>query len=123
MVALRPNGEVSDVSMPTLTGVTRGSCRIERDFAQKIVYVEDACKAVLDAIAKLENCADLSRISVGYFVSISFCHSKPCIDSSRPLTIGAYSSAGSAVSGGASSSYFTHMSRARWLRLYEAGQV
>jgi hypothetical protein len=44
-----------------LTGqpMTRGQWRIEkRDFAQKIVYVEDACKAVLEAIAELEKCTD-----------------------------------------------------------------
>jgi aminoglycoside phosphotransferase (APT) family kinase protein len=47
-----------------LTGkpMTRGSWRIEqRNFAQKIVYVEEACRSVLDAIAALEKCDDLEQ--------------------------------------------------------------
>jgi aminoglycoside phosphotransferase (APT) family kinase protein len=49
-----------------LTGepMTRGRWRIEqRDFAQKIVYVEEACRSVLAAIQKLENTTDRSAIA------------------------------------------------------------
>ena len=49
-----------------LTGqpMTRGQWRIQkRDFAQKIVYVEDACKAVLEAIADLEKCTDPEEVA------------------------------------------------------------
>jgi hypothetical protein len=49
-----------------LTGqqMSRGQWRIEqRDFAQKIVYVEDACKAVLEAIAELERCTDPEEVA------------------------------------------------------------
>jgi hypothetical protein len=49
-----------------LTGqpMTRGSWRVDqRDLAQKIVYVEEACRSVLAAIEKLENTTDRSAIA------------------------------------------------------------
>ena len=48
-----------------LTGepMTRGSWRIDqRNFAQKIVYVEEACRSVLAAIDNLEKMTERSAI-------------------------------------------------------------
>jgi hypothetical protein len=43
---------------------TRGSWNVERrNFAQKIVYIDEACRAVLSAIADIENAKPDANIS------------------------------------------------------------
>jgi hypothetical protein len=61
------NSQRVDQIYEKLTGnQPRGSWNVERrNFAQKIVYIEEACRAVLSAIADIENAkpgADISQL-------------------------------------------------------------
>lgn len=67
-----------DAIYEKLTGrpLVRGSWNVEkRNFAQKIVYIDEACRAVLDAIAAIESAppgADMRQLEKALRTEFAF---------------------------------------------------